>query len=337
MERKAILKVVLVCLLVVSFILPVQVSAQQPRSRRGGLYGDWQIKMKFGDWQMESILSFSRNREGSYVGQWISLWGMNELKDVKFEDNKLSFTQAIRFREQEMTSKFTGTIEQGELSGILVSDRGETEIQGKRAPRTPRGVGSWEMKIKAGEREFTGTLTITAEKEGNLSGMWKSSRGESKVSDLKYEDRKLTFKRVIQRENSQMEMAFEGTIGYNSLEGVFKSERGEAPTEGRRVGASLIGTWNLDIESERGVRKQRLKVNPDMSALYGSTLIKKINLDGDKLSFKYVLEFGDRKYETSFEGKIVESKLTGEVKTSRGTSKVTGTRRAFRRSRASQR
>ena len=167
--------------------------------------------------------------------------------------------------------------------------------------------------------------------------MWKSSRGESKVSDLKYEDRKLTFKRVIQRENSQMEMAFEGTIGYNSLEGVFKSDRGEAPTEGRRVGASLIGTWNLDIESERGVRKQRLKVNPDMSALYGSTLIKKINLDGDKVSFKYVLEFGDRKYETSFEGKIAESKLTGEVKTSRGTSKVTGTRRAFRRSRSSQR
>jgi len=47
MERKAILKVVLVCLLVVSFILPVWVSAQQSRSRRGGLYGDWQIKMKF--------------------------------------------------------------------------------------------------------------------------------------------------------------------------------------------------------------------------------------------------------------------------------------------------
>ena len=331
MERKAILKVVLVCLLVVSFILPVWVSAQQPRSRRGGLYGDWQIKMKFGEREVESILSFSRNQEGQYVGQWISFFGMNELKNVKFEDNKLSFTQVIRFQDQEMTSKFTGTIEQGELSGLLISDRGETEVQGKRAPRTPRGVGSWEMKIKAGEREYTGTLTITADKEGNLIGMWKSSRGESKVSDLKYEDRKLTFKRVIQRENSQMEMAFEGTVGYNSLEGVFKSDRGEAATEGTRVAASLIGTWNLDIESERGARKQRLRVNADMSALYGPTLIKKINLDGDKVSFKYVLQFGDQEYETSFEGKIAESKLTGELKTSRGTSKVIGTRRTFRR------
>ena len=336
MQRKVILKVVLVCLLVVSFTLPVQVSAQQSQSRRGGLYGDWQIKMKFGEREMESILSFSRNQEGQYTGQWISFWGMNELKDVTFEDNKLSFTQVMRFQDQESTSKFTGTIEEGELSGLLVSDRGETEIKGKRAPRPPRGVGSWEMKIKAGEREYTGTLTITADKEGNLSGTWTSSRGESKVSDVKYENRKLTFKRVIQRDSGQMEMAFEGTIGNNSLDGVFKSDSGESAAEGTLIGASIIGTWNLDIESERGARKQRLRVNADMSALYGSTLIKKINLDGDKVSFKYVMQFGDQEYETSFEGKIAESKLAGELKTSRGTSKVTGTRRISRRPGSSQ-
>lgn len=330
MERRTILKVVLVGLLVASFVLPVQVSAQ-PRSRRGGLYGDWRIKMKFGETEFESILAFSRNQEGQYTGQWISFWGVNELKDVKFEDNKLSFTQVTNYGGQERTSKFTGAIEQGELSGLLIGDERETEIKGKRAPRISRGVGSWEMKIKAGEREYTGTLTITADKEGNLGGMWKSSRGESKVSDVKYEDRKLTFKRVIQRDSGQMEMAFEGTLGYTSLEGVFKSERGEAPTEGTRVGAALIGTWNLDIESERGARKQRLRVNSDLSALYGSTLIKKINLDGDKVSFKYVLTFRDQEYETSFEGKIADSKLTGEVKTSRGTSKVIGTKRVFRR------
>ena len=332
MERKAILKVVLVGLLVVSFVLPVQ-AASQSRSRRGGLYGDWQIKMKFGEREFESILAFSRNQEGQYRGYWISFWGMNELQDVKFEENKLSFTQVMRFGGEERTSKFTGTIEQGELSGLLIGDQGETEVKGKRAPRPPRGVGSWEMKIKAGEREYTGTLTITADKEGNLSGTWKSSRGESKVSDVNYENRKLTFKRVIQRDSGQMEMTFEGTIRNTSLEGVFKSDRGESPAEGTRVGASLIGTWNLDIESEQGTRKQRLRVNPDMSALYGSALIKKINLDGDKVSFKYVMTFGDREFETSFAGKMAESKLTGELTTSRGTRKVTGTKvvRTFRR------
>ena len=331
MRCQTLFKPALYCFLVVLIIFTAQVQAQQSRSRRGGLYGDWQIKMKFGERELESILSFSRNQEGQYTGQWISFWGMNDLKDVKFEDNKLSFTQVVRFGDQEMTSKFTGTIEQGKLSGVLVGDRGETEILGARAPRSPRGVGSWEMTIKAGEREFTGTLTITADKEGNLQGMWKSDRGESKVTDVKYENRQLTFKRVIQRDSGSMEMAFEGTLGYNSLEGVFKSERGEATAEGTRIGAALIGTWNLDIESERGPRKQRLRVNPDMSALYGATLIKKINFDGDKVSFKYVRQFRDQKIETSFEGKIAESKLSGELKSSRGTSKVTGTRRRSRR------
>jgi hypothetical protein len=293
--------------------------------------------MKFGEREMESILSFSRNQEGQYTGQWISFWGMTELKDVTFEDNKLSFTHVVQFGDQEITSKFTGTIEQGKLSGLLVNDRGESEITGKRAPRPPRGVGSWEMKIKAGEREFTGTLTITADKEGNLKGMWKSERGESEVSDVKYENRTLTFKRVIPRDNNPIEMTFEGTLRYNSLEGVFKSERGEATAEGTRVGSALIGTWILDIESERGPYKQRLRVNPDMSALFGSTLIKTVDFNGDKVSFKYTLQFGDQEFETSFEGKIAESKLNGELKTSRGTSKVTGARRTFRRRSSGQR
>ena len=136
--------------------------------------------MKFGEQEFESILAFSRNREGQYTGQWISFWGMNELKDVKFEDNKLSFTQVFRFQDQEMTSKFTGTIEEGKLSGLLISDRGEMGIQGKRAPRPPFGI-SWEMKIQVGENEITGTLMITFDMEGNLSGIWKSSRDESEV------------------------------------------------------------------------------------------------------------------------------------------------------------
>ena len=293
MERRAIVKVVLVGLLLVSFVLPVQVSAQN-RTRGRGLYGDWQIKMKFGERELESILAFSRNQEG-YTGQWISFWGMNDLQDVKFEDNKLSFTQVMRFGGQERTSKFTGTIEQGELAGVLVGDERETEIKGKRAPRTPRAVGSWDMTIKAGEREFKGTLAITADEEGNLSGTWKSQRGEGKVQDVKYQyqDRKLTFKRVIERDSGPMEITFAGTLGYTSLEGTFSSERGEAPSTGTRVGAAAIGTWNLDIEGEQRSYKQRLRVNADMSGLYGSTAIKKVNLDGDKVSFKYVVTFND--------------------------------------------
>lgn len=322
----------LYCSLMLIIVLSAQVWAQPSSPRGRGIYGDWQVKVEFGERQMESILSFSRNSEGNMTGQWISFWGANELKDVKFEENKLSFVQVVRFGDNEFTQNFTGTVEDGKMTGILSSDRGESKLEGQRSPRMPRAVGNWEMKYKVGDREVTATLAVKAGKDGELTAEWQSQQGESKITDLQYEQGKLTFKRESKFQERQMESTFEGTIQRDTLTGVMKSERGELPVEGTLIGAPLIGTWNLDIESEQGTRKQRLRVNPDMSALYGSSLIKKINLDGDKVSFKYVRTFGDQEFETSFAGKIAETKLTGELTTSRGTRKVTGAKvvRTFR-------
>jgi hypothetical protein len=314
-------------------MISAQVWGGSSRSRRGGLYGDWLVKMTVGERQWESILSFSRDREGNRTGQWISFWGMNELKDVKFEGNQLSFVQVFRFGENESTSTFKGTIEEGKLSGTISSDRGETKLEGARMPRTQRAVGSWEMKYKFGEREITGTLVIKADKERNLSAEWQSQRGEHKISDLEYERGNLKFKRTSKFGERQWESTFEGTLSRDTLTGAFKSERGEITTEGKLKNASLIGTWILEIASERGTRKQRLRVNPDMSGLYGSLPLKKVNLEDGKVSFKIVIEFGDRKFESSFEGKLEDPKLTGELTSSRGTRKVTGKKvvRTFRR------
>jgi len=333
MECRAILKVVLVSLLVVSFALPVQASAQS-RSRRGGLYGDWQVKVEFREWQMESILSFGRDNEGNMTGQLISsFFGVNDLKDVKFEENKLSFVQVTRFGDNEITQNFSGSVEDGKITGILSSDRGESKLEGKRSPRISRAVGNWEMKFKIGDREITTTLVIKADKEGELTAQWQSQWGEHEITDLQYERGKLTFKRTSKIQDRQMDSTFEGTIRGDTLTGLIKSELGEVPAEGKLIGAPLIGTWNLEIASEQGTRKQRFRVNPDMSGLYGAIVLKKVNLEGDKVSFKTVLKFGDREFEMSFEGKLDELKLTGELTTSRGTRKVKGAKvvRTFRR------
>jgi hypothetical protein len=58
--------------------------------------------------------------------------------------------------------------------------------------------------------------------------------------------------------------------------------------------------------------------------MYGSMPVKKINLEGDQVTFQIVLEFGDQKFEISFAGKLEDNKLTGETTSSRGTQKVTG-------------
>jgi hypothetical protein len=199
----------------------------------------------------------------------------------------------------------------------------------------PRAVGNWTMTLKREDREFTSTLEVKLDKEGNLIAQWRSERGELNITDVQYERGNLKFKMERKTEERQWQAAFEGTIERETdkLTGVIKSERGEMKAEGERAGAPLIGTWNLEVTSERGSRKQRLRVNPDMSALYGAIPIKKINLEDNKVDFLTVLKFGDQSFEIRFEGKLEDSKLTGELTTSRGSQKIKGTKviRTFRR------
>ncbi len=161
---------------------------------------------------------------------------------------------------------------------------------------------------------------------------WQSERVKRQISDVQYERGKLTFKTNSSLDDRQWQSSFEGTFQGDAYSGVVKSDRGETPVEGKRVGAALIGTWNLNVSSERGDRKQRLRVSSDMSGLYGATPIKKVQFEDGKVSFKISLEFGDRTFDLSFQGKLDENNLAGEITTSRGTQKVTG-KKAVRRSR----
>ena len=339
MKQQTFFKAVLCCSLMVLIMLSAQVRAQSARSRGRGLYGDWQVMVNYdGGRRFGSILSFSRDSEGNQTGSWISFMGLSELKDVKYEEGQISFSRVSRGRDGESrTSNFKGTIKDGILSGTLSSDRGENKLEGKRSPRVSRAVGSWAMKYKFGEREITSTFIVKADKEGNLTAEWQGRRSKSEITDLQYERGNLTFKRKSTYQDRQFESTFEGTVRGDTLSGVIKSQRGETTVEGTRIGAAVIGTWNLELTSERGTRKQRLRVNSDMSGLYGATPVKKVNLEDDKVSFKIVLEFGERKFEMNFEGKLEDSKLTGELTSERGSQKIKGTKvvRTFgRRSRS---
>ena len=327
MKRQTFFKAVLCCTLMVMAMLSLQARAQSSSSSRWRLYGDWQVKVDYDGRQFESILSFSRDHDGNLTGNWISFMGLSELKDIKYEEGKISFSRERRNRDGETTtSNFKGTIEDGKISGTWSSSRGDYNLEGKRAPRMPRAVGSWEMKYKIGDRDITSKLVIKLDKEGKPTGQWQSRWGESEITDLLYERGRLTFKRTSTYQDRKREYTFEGNVRGDTLSGMIKSERGEIEVEGKLIGGSLIGTWNLEVAYESGSRKQRLRVNPDMSGSYGAIKIKKINLENDKVDFLTVLKFGDQSFEIIFEGKIEDTKLTGEITTSRGSQKITGTK-----------
>lgn len=332
MKRHTSLKTASFLALMLLVVFAGLTSAQQ--ARRGGLYGDWIVKAEFNGRQMESILSFSRDQEGNQTGQWISFMGLSELKDLKYEDGQLSFTRVSPGRDgQSSSSTFKGTMADGKLTGTVSSERGEYALAGERAPRMPRAAGIWEIKLKMNEQEFPSTLTVGVDKEGALTAQWKSERGEPAISDVQYEQGRLSFKAKSPDADRPWEATFEGTMEQDGLSGTLKSERGEIEVTGTRMGAPLIGTWNLEVVSERGTRAQRLRVNPDLTGLYGAIPIKKVNFQDGKVDFQMVLQFGDQPFEMNFSGKLDDSKLTGELTTSRGSQKVTGAKvvRRFRR------
>jgi hypothetical protein len=152
---------------------------------------------------------------------------------------------------------------------------------------------------------------------------------------VEFKGGKLTFKRKSKIQDRQWESTFEGTIKGHTLSGTITWEQGDITAKGKRVGAALVGQWELEIASDSGSRKQLLRINPDLSGILGPIAIKKVELDNNEVAFKTVLEFGEQEYEISFTGKLDGRKLTGELTTSRGTQKVTGQK--IRRSPAKQR
>ena len=256
MRAREISGSVLFCTLLATTMVTVDVAAQAQSAGRRGLYGDWLVKSDFDGRQFESILSFSRDSEGKRTAQWISFRGLGELKDVKFEDGQLSFVRERQNREGETTTAtFKGTIKDGKLSGALSSDRGEIKMEGARSRRMPRAVGTWELKFKIGDREITNTLVVKMGAKDQLVVDWKSDRVTREITDVKYERRKLSFKTRSKLDDRQWESTFEGTVRGSALSAAIKSDRGEIAIEGKRAAAVLVGTWILDLTSERGSRK----------------------------------------------------------------------------------
>jgi hypothetical protein len=289
--------------------------------------GDWRVEVNYDGGQMVSVVSLSRDKAGELAGQWISLWGVGELSKIRYEGNTLSFTQTSRFGDSDFTSNFTGTIEKATLSGVLSSERGESKVQGRRLQPVPQAAGAWETKVSVNGQEYTATLAIQAGEKGRLTAAWQSQWGEHEITDVAFKNGALTFKRRSKVQDRQWESAFAGTVKGQALAGTFTSDEGNIPLEGKRVGAAIVGTWDLKLASDSGSRLQRLRVYPDLTGMYGPLAVDKVKLEGNRVSFTTATEFGDQKFDISFTGTLDGGTLRGEVTSPRGSRTVEGLKR----------
>lgn len=286
--------------------------------------GEWEMTMDFGGRQSFATLAISRNTDGSLSGKW----GSNELSNVKFDGQRLTFVRTIRMGDQEFTMNYTGTLKDGKIIGIMSSDRGEFGADGARVKPKSAALGQWDMQYKVGDRDVTGRLAVSEKSDGTLEGKWISEQGEHTISNVKFQNGKLTFDRTSKFGDRQWESSFEGTVEGNKLTGAFKSQRGDMPAGGERFGAPAIGKWELTTTSDRGTRTRTLTIYPDLTGRYesfgGEIPIKDLKLEGIQMTFAIEMGFGDRTFTMDFKGELKGKTLTGEITSSRGTSEVSG-------------
>ncbi len=100
-------------------------------------------------------------------------------------------------------------------------------------------VGEWDAKMDFNGREITAKLIISKGPEGTLVGTWVSERGEGELSNVKFEDGVLSFVRTLSFGGGQgFELAFEGTIEGNQLNGMFITDFGEMAVAATRAVAA---------------------------------------------------------------------------------------------------
>jgi hypothetical protein len=286
--------------------------------------GQWEMTMNFGGRDSYAMLTISKNADGSLSGKW----GSDELSDVKFQDGKLTFVRTIQFGDQEFSMDYAGTLKDGKITGVMSSDRGEFDVNGVRfKPKSP-ALGTWDVSFNIGDRDITGQLAVSEKPDGTLDGKWISERGNTVISNVKFMDGKLTFNRKSTFGDNTYESDFEGTISGNNLTGVFKSQRGEMPAKGSRVGAPLIGKWDLTTVSDFGTRQGMMRINGDMTGRYeffgGEIPMKDLKLEGNQVTFALEMGFGDQTFTLDFKGTLDGKNLKGQMTSDRGTSEITG-------------
>ncbi|MBP8303341.1 MAG: hypothetical protein KBE04_04350 [Phycisphaerae bacterium] len=305
-------------------LIALWIAVPQVSAAAEEIAGDWDLTMDFGGQPTLATLSMAKKPDGSLAGKW----GSSDLSNVKFDGQKLTFARVIRFGDQEFTMNFSGTVKDGKLTGNLSGEQGDTAVTGARRRPKPPVVGQWDLKYSIGGQDVTCKLVVSQRPDGTAEAQWTSDLAKSEVSNVKIVDGKLSLSRKTTFNDNAMESTFEATAKDNALTGMIKGQAGEMAVTGRRIGAALIGKWEITRTTEQGTRTNLLVIDPDLSGRYesfgGEVPIKDLKIEGDQVTFKTEMRFQDQTFVTDYKAKLDGKTLKGQSTSERGTNELAG-------------
>ena len=193
-------------------------------------------------------------------------------------------------------------------------------------------TGEWEMTMEFGGRPSFATLTISKNADGTLAGKW----GSNDLSNVKFQDGKLTFVRTVRFGDQEFTMNYSGTLKEGKITGTMSSDRGEFAANGARIKPkpAVVGVWDLayTVADRQIAAKLTVSEKPDgtldakWTSQMGESVISNVKLQDGKLTFDRAAKFNDQQFTMTFTGTAQGDKLTGVSKNEQLEVPVTGTR-----------
>jgi len=192
-------------------------------------------------------------------------------------------------------------------------------------------MGEWEMKMDFGGRDSFATMTISKKADGTLAGKW----GSGELSDVKFEDGKLTFVRTIRFGDQEFTMEYEGTLKDGKITGTMSSDRGEFAANGARRKPKLpvLGHWDINFNVDDREINARLSISekPDGTlegkwAEPGEHVLSNVKFKDGKLTLTRDSKIEDFEFQTNCELTAKGNELTGTMKSDMGDLQVNGKR-----------
>jgi len=208
-------------------------------SRAGGaLIGKWLLTAKSERGERNLLMAINPDLTGRYE----SWFGELPIKELKLEGNQVTFAIESSFNDQTFRQDFKGALEGGVLKGQMTSERGTSEITGKKlpliaapAPAAAAGssiVGTWEFVREAQD----GTKRVNTLKiKPDMTGTYSMRDNEVPVNDLKVSGNEVTFKVIMNFNGNEFPMEFKGKLEGKTLKGEFTTSRGTREAVGNKV------------------------------------------------------------------------------------------------------
>jgi hypothetical protein len=278
-----------------------------------------------GTWKMEipqgvHILTITGD-EDDLKGKALLGDTTQNLRSTSFFEGRISFSFDVQHEGQTVGVVYTGTLNDGVFKGTIISGT-VGSFNADLVPTAPivdfsPVLGSWD-----GETEQGPFVVVLTQNEKGLAGIIESDLGTTELTDLAFEDGKLTFELSIDLGGQMMELSFSGSVSDGAFDGeVVIPDVAEIPLTMTRTSApadlsAAAGRWEgmtdngpvaLIVSNEGGYLKAQIETGLGTQDVEGLAFLN------GKLSFSTTLDIGGQPLNLQFDGPIEGDTYSSQI------------------------